>query len=312
MKKFVFWILLIGNIIISVIMPAFVFPKCSLELSDFENIMSVFLGIIVLFTLEIYIYVNIMYQSNKEEQEIYQLDSNSDKKLFNIMQLVKVINHNSFEGNDLFRFYINKKIDDLYNLVSDACNKHEIKIEDTMIEITNEMYASAFIGDKESIFRPMYLCSDNDFFFESFGKSYFEIAYKLTRNRKCKTIKRLFVYNDDVELEDERVKKLIYFHNTTSSYACKTLKQDVYDRIKDDFGLNYVTGSFAVYGSRYLYTERTAQMVGHVIGYYSKDKDNILKFINFFERCWQQATVYNISSNKKISVANVFDEGWNL
>lgn len=312
MKKFVFWILLIGNIIISVIMPVFVFPKCSLKLNDFENIMSVFLGIIVLFTLEIYIYVNIMYNSNREEQKVYQLDSDSDKKIFNILQLVKSINHNSFEDNDLFKFYINKKIDDLYNLASDACNKHEIKIEDTMIEITNEMYASAFIGDKESIFRPMYLCNDNDFFFEGFGKNYFEIAYKLTQSRKCKKIMRLFVYNDEAELEDERVKKLIYFHNETPKYECRTLKQDVYNRIKDDFGLTYVTGSFAVYGSRYLYTERTAQVFGHIIGYYSKDQSNILKFTNFFDRCWQQASPYIVNSNKKINIEDVFNEGWNF
>jgi len=85
-----------------------------------------------------------------------------------------------------------------------------------------------------------------------------------------------------------------------------------YTRIKNDYRLSDLTGTFAVYGSRYLYTERTIPTVTEVVGYYSKDANAITSFTTFFDRCWQQGSTYTIPTQKKITLANVFDGGWSL
>jgi hypothetical protein len=313
MNRAFFWILLFTNIVLSIVVPVFIFPRFSINLKDFEIVMSALLSALVLYVIEIYIYVNNIYQIKYKEQAILNIDFNSDAKLFNIMQLIKGINQTSFPQHDLFRFYLYKKIDDLYNISNDAVNKHEIKIEDTMIEITSEMYQSAFIGDGDSIFRPMYRCNDNDFFFNGFGKNYFETANNFIKKRKIKKVKRLFVYADNSELDDKRIQKLIYFHNVTNNFECKVLKLSTYDYIKNDYKLNFVTGTFAIYGSRYLYTERTAPTVDRIIGYYSKDTNTISIFTNFFEKCWEQAQTHKVTSLRKIiTIDDIFNERWEL
>jgi len=273
--------------------------------------MTTLLLALVLFSIEIYAYVNIMHQRTSNEQIIDNLNFTSDMILFNIMKNIRIINQTRFQSNDLFCFYLNKKIIELLQLSNDAVNNNEIKIEDTMIEITHEMYKSAFIGDSDSIFRPMYECNENEFFFESFGKNYFEIANQLVRQRKIKKVNRLFVYEDAKELQDNRIQKLIHFHNTTKNFECKILSKNTYEQIKKDFKLNHLTGSFAIYGSRYLYTERTAT-AHQVVGYYSKDVNAISNFIVFFERCWSQAKKHTINSSKKINLDDIFNESWTL
>ncbi|MDR0314239.1 MAG: hypothetical protein LBI14_11670 [Treponema sp.] len=312
MNRAVFWILLFANVVLSVFVPVFIFPRFITKITSMETVIFALLSALVLFSIEIYTYVYIIYQIKSKEQAILNLDFDSDSKLFNIMQHIKVINRSSFEQHDLFRFYLQKKVNDLNEVSNDAVNKHEIKIEGNMIEITSEMYQSAFTGSDDSIFRPMYRCNDNDFFFEGFGKNYFETANNLVKKRQIKKIKRLFVYAENSELDDIRIKKLIYFHNVTNNFECKVLKLNTYDHIKNDYNLNDITGTFAVYGSRYLYTEKTVSTVDHVIGYYSKDPSKISNFTNFFEKCWEQAQPQPVTSLKKITIDDIFNQGWEL
>lgn len=292
--------------------PILIFPVASIKLTETENIITTLLFAIILFLVEIYVYISIIYDAKEKKTYVDQLNSDTDRKLYNIMHLVNVINEKSFDNNDLFRFYINKKIDELQKLTNEAVNHKKIQIKDNMIEITNEMYLSAFVGDSESIFRPVYRCNDNDFFFEGFGKDYFKTAYSLVQTRKCKKVKRLFIYDNEDELNIECVKKLIHFHCQTSNYECKILKLSVYEDIKNDYDKNYVTGTFAVYGSRYLYTEQTPPTVTQVIGHYSKDKDDIDSFIKFFETCWAKAKKPTMNSKKTIKIDDVFNEEWVL
>ena len=249
-----------------------------------------------------------MYDKKKREQMIDDLDTESARKLFSITQFVKQINRNSYQHNDLFTLYLNKVIGNLFDLASSAVNKNEIKIEDNMLEVTSELYNSAFIGDAQSIFRPMYICNDNEFFFKGFGKNYFSLAKTLVDKRKIKKVKRLFIYTSESELLDERIQKLIHFHNTTTHYECKVLSLSRYNQIKNDFRLTDLMGSFAVYGSRYLYTERTSPTIERVIGYYSKNTTDINKFIHFFEQCWNQGCFHTITTKKIITLDDVFNE----
>ena len=312
MKKAIFWILLIGNIFVSIIIPVFILPVASIKLTPYENIISSLLFAMVLFLIEIYVYINIIYDDKEKKDSIEKLNSDTDRKLYNTMRLVNIVNEKSFKSHDLFKFYIDKKIDELEKLANEAATSKKIQIKDNMIEITNEMYLSAFVGSSKSIFRPVYRCDDNDFFFEGFGKDYFKTAYTLVQTKKCKKIKRLFIYNCEKELNDERVKKLMYFHIYTSNYECKILKLSDYEDIKNDFEKNYVTGTFAVYGARYLYTEQTPPTVTQVIGHYSKDEKDINSFIKFFETCWDKAKDPIINSKKAIKIDDVFDKEWKL
>lgn len=310
----VFWVLLIANVLLSFAFPMVVIPWISkgANVSEIDAFLCSMLSAIILFIIEIFAYTNILYQQKKHQDNEWLINSETDKKLFNIKQKMEKINQEYYPANDLFKFYLNKKLDDLSRLTEDADVKKEIRINENMIELTKEMYYSAFTGDANSVFRPMYLCNDNEFFFEGFGKNYFELALTLVNKGKLKEVRRLFVYYNEAELNDMRIKKLIYFHNKTPHFDCKVMHIERYRHIMDDYGLRDYSGSFAVYGTRYVYTERTAPTLEKVEGYYSKKPSTIITYTNFFEECWRQASVHCIDSSKDITFENVFDKGWSL
>ena len=306
-----FWFLLSINLFVSILLPIGFFNIIN-GMNAQEALCFGFITFSMMYVVEMYIYVSLIYSKDKKEDNTIQLNDESDKILFNVMQNMHKVNSESYGEYDLFTFYLKKKLDIIDELSRDAVNKHEIRIEDNMIEVTKEMYYSAFNGDQHSIFMPMYDCRDNDFFFDGFGKDYFKLAKELVDKKKIKRVKRLFVYQYDNELMDERIKKLIYFHNKTRYYECKVLSLNRYNQIKNSFNLTDVSGTFAVYGSKYLYTERIAPTVQKQVGYYSKDKNSISNYISFFDQCWKAAKEHEITSNKNITVNDIFDSRWLL
>ena len=86
-----FWIILCANIVISVLVPVLVFPALQLELSVFESVIIAILVAIILFVFEVYVFVMRIQISNQKERRLTLIDSESDKKLYNVMVLVQVL-----------------------------------------------------------------------------------------------------------------------------------------------------------------------------------------------------------------------------
>ena len=138
-------------------------------------------------------------------------------------------------------------------------------------------------------------------------------AFGLVKKKKIRKVMRLFVYCNYDELNDFRVKKLIHFHNVTNGFECRVLKFDEYTRLREDARLNHITGTFAIYGKAYLYTEQMAT-INKIIGHYSKNDSDIQIFTKFFDRCWGMGKKIDVSNGvaTRITIDNIFDKGWTL
>jgi len=284
------WFALGTNVVVAIIVPILIITNTSDKVPLLLSLILAFLSFIVLSCIELLIY----NQKQHKERVWWKINEKSDLLLHNIRMDIHEINKEVHDKDDLFYFYIHKKIKELNDLATGAVTHHEIKIDEAMLDITKKMYDSAFKGTDDSVFMPVFLCEEEDkkFFFGSeLPKEYFKWALSKVQNGSIKKIKRLFVYNNSSQLElesDSNMLRLIKFHIKHDNYECKKITSTTYNRLKNDSDLSELTKSFGIYGKKYLYTERVAD-INQIVGYYSKEETKITKYTNFFNQCWETA-----------------------
>ena len=93
------------------------------------------------------------------------------------------------------------------------------------------------------------------------------------------------VFSDKSEIENEYTQYLIRFHVSNDGYDCRLISKSDLDRILRDYSIQHFAVDFGIYGERYLYKGVVAKS-DEIVGSYSKDANEISKFVECFETCW--------------------------
>jgi hypothetical protein len=209
-----------------------------------------------------------------------------DFRLQEVRRLFHEIGEYKVGDVDLFVSFFNKKLSDLEIDLREACSKQEVRIDETMLEVTTWLMQSSFHSRPTDIFRAIHFTTDTDFFFDVHAKRYFYQGYTMVKSGRIKGVRRIIVYRDSSELQRPSTQRLIAFHQQTSGYECMTLPERVFQRIVKDYNLHHLVQDFGIYGDSYLY-KGVVNRSDEIVGYYSRDRSEIKRFIDCFETCWE-------------------------
>jgi hypothetical protein len=244
---------------------------------------------IALTILEIYVLAEKAFEKQLRIEKAWDAREELDFRLQEVRRLFHQVEERKVGDTDLFVSFFNKKLSDLELDLREACSKQEVRIDETMLEVTTWLLQSSFCGRAADVFRAILFTSDIEFFFDVHNKRYFNQGYAMVKSGAMQGVRRIIVYSDVSEIADPRVQKLIRFHQQNSGYECMTLPGRVFERIVKDYNLYHLVQDFGIYGESYLY-KGVVNRSDEIIGYYSRDRSEIRRFIDCFQTCWESGT----------------------
>lgn len=211
-----------------------------------------------------------------------------DHRVQEVQRLLHQLDAESNGHLDLFYEYHKKKLLDLERSLRDACVKQEVQIDETMFAVTEWLLRSSMRGRQPDKLRAVLRTKDLDFFFDVHTRMYFAQVATLMSEKLIVGVSRLIVVDDESHLADERLQRLITFHNQTTGYSCQAIPKVEYDRIVGDYRLSHLIVDFGIYGDSYLYKGLT-NLDESIVGIYSRDPREISQFTQCFESCLSAA-----------------------
>jgi hypothetical protein len=299
----------IVNLLISVAVPLAITAASPDLFSAGESYLLGVLLFIALTTLEIYVLADQAFKKELRLGKIWDARQRLDSRLQEVRRLFHDVEEHKVGEPDLFVYFFNKKLGDLESTLRDASSKQEIRIDETMLEVTTWLYNSSFHGRDEDIFCAIHFTSDNAFFFDVHARRYFSQAFQLVESGRIKGVRRILIFADAEELEEDKTRKLIAFHQNTDGYDCRTLSRPIFERIVRDYALHHLVKDFGIYGRSYLY-KGVVNRVDEIEGYYSRDKLEINRFIDCFQTCWETGQEPRpVDVNAKVTMDWLFTAG---
>lgn len=277
------------NLIVSVAVPL-AFSK--MDPSPFSTGESYIFGVLLFIALtvfELYIYAERAFATETRVTKIWDTREKLDARLQEVRRLFHEVEEQKVGDPDLFVSYFNKKLADLENSLRDASSKKEVRISETMLEVTTWLVKSSFHGRKTDVFRAVHFAGDNDFFFDVHSKRYFGQVAEMVDSGQIKQVRRLVVVRDNEQLKDPRTQRLLTFHQENKNFSCQVISYDSFMTIVGDYGLRHLVNDFGIYGNSYLYKGVIAKSQ-EIVGSYSRDQEEIDRFIDCFDTCWRDAS----------------------
>lgn len=242
---------------------------------------------IALTCLEIGLLAEVAFAKELRQTEIWDAREALDSRLQEVRRLFHQVGEYRLTESDLFVHYFEQRLQALEASLRDACSRREIQIDETMLDVTTWLMESSFRGQSTDIFRAVFFTEDTNFFFDVHSRRYFNQAYHLVEEGKLAEVRRLIVYTDEADLLTDRIQRLIEFHNRTPKYSCRVIRTSSFKRIVTDYKLHQLARDFGIYGDSYLYKGVTNH-VDDIVGFYSRDSDEIEKFKRCFKDCWDE------------------------
>jgi hypothetical protein len=170
----------------------------------------------------------------------------------------------------------------------------------------------SFTGESTDIYRAVHFLRDNVFFFEDYSMEFFYRTHQLLRQKKLMEIKRILVYSGNEELENELSRRIIRFHAQNKGYAYRLVNTNDYSSLRQEYRL-HPSIDFGVFGEKRVYRART-DWPDLVFGTWSSKKEEVRKYINFFEACWNSRFALRkqeLEGGPRISLDELFAEPGN-
>ena len=220
---------------------------------------------------------------------VWDAQHDVDRRLQEIRRLMHELDeHRATVGPELFSSFFNRKLHDLEVRLRDAVSKDEVRIDETMLEVTTWLLEASFSGRKTDIFRAVHFTDENAFFVGLHSRRYFGQVLGLQEKGRIREVRRLLVYSTQDDLNEAITQRIVGFHNLTPGYECRGLTRSDFDRVLLDYELQKSVKDFGVYGTNYVYKGQISQS-DLIVGSYSRDPEEIRRFTECFDHCWSSA-----------------------
>lgn len=241
------------------------------------------------------------------EGRVLEVRDDIDRRISEVQRLLRVLAAGAANNTELFFEYHNRKLHDLEVSLRDACVKREVQIDETMLSVTEWLLQSSFSKGDDCILRAVLPSGETEFFFDIHPRMYFARMLELIRSGQASGVRRLIVVDDISHLEDDRLRRLIRFHNATDRYECRAIMRAHFDRIVLDYKLPHLVVDFGVYAQSYVYKALTNSS-NQIVGTYTRDPDEIADFTGCFDTCWKAG--YSIQDSEDMLPTSNPSLGW--
>ncbi|HEU5406654.1 MAG TPA: hypothetical protein VFU48_02735 [Nitrospira sp.] len=197
------------------------------------------------------------------------------------------------ENQRVFAGYFEREIRNLSDQIGGAASLREIQLE-TDLELA-DMMLSPFAGHDDDILRMVHDLKNNSFFFDIHARSFFGSTHNAVRQGRIREVRRIIVFDDIAQLDEELSRRLIAFHNSEKGFACRLIRSDHYEAIKRSMRARQISPEnmrpdFGIYGNHFAYYS-VGQGPEDLKGRLTSMPGALHEFMNFFEACWKAPTI---------------------
>ncbi len=274
------------NLVVSLIIPI-----VANLVATITPINQVFLGAFV-FSIGLLVQILRELQTSRQERapalELWQVQNDADILMNNIRASYSRI---ATRRNWLYARYFQQKLKQLEMNMIDAASSEDLAVEQD--SDTTDIMLRDFSGHPDDVVRFICYFTDVEFIFSVHASHFFcDVADRVARG-EIVAVRRLFIMDDETQLQDAKVRKLISFHERTAGFDHRIMQKRDFERIKRDFHLPTDTKDFGVYSNWYVY--RSVVAADHdVRGTFSANSEMVKKFSNAFDRCWNSELSFKL------------------
>lgn len=226
----------------------------------------------------------------KTNREIEQITT----RMRQISDGLKIIATKYPDENNLFPQWYRDKLDTLFQHIQNTIDEESFFFDSSLLQQLDKIYDVAFQGRDGDHFLATTSCEDISWFLNPIGDVFLRTDDEKFRNGLIKSIRRIFTYNSEDELQRFRVKLCFLLHQQ-SQYEYKVIKKTDFDIIFVNFMSRALMSDFGIYGDHFLWEASPEQPRAFEFGYFCINKNRIEKYKRLFEKLWLASTPYNIN-----------------
>ncbi|MCX6133001.1 MAG: hypothetical protein NTU47_04215 [Ignavibacteriales bacterium] len=258
----------------------------SIPTSLVEKIIIGFLTYLFWTSIELLITLQKLFRLEKGLSDLQNIRNDFNVRLLNLRVHFEDLSTKFYKPVDLFQEHINRSIQDLEILCTDAVIKEELYVKDYHFD-NADLLLSAMESDKEKVIRYVWVLESDSKFFDEKWKEYCKQIEKGAKRGSIKSVKALLVGPDGWLENHPMAKQLLGYYAHQKGFDYRYIALSTYEKWTRDQRLSEQYQDFGIYGTRYIY--KTLQYAPITSGHFSKDQKTISEYTKFFENVWKCA-----------------------
>ncbi|MFB8276953.1 hypothetical protein [Nocardia colli] len=238
--------------------------------------------------VEILYYLATLRERVAREDAVWDSHSNIDSKLSSIRKSLRSLENGVDPENDIFLRYFSSRVNAMEVEARQTAGDKELRVDSQNLDLSDPLLDS-FTGNEADIIRIVHFLSRNDALFNVHEAQWFYQVHSKVLSRRLNGVRRLLIFSNDQELNDERTKQLIGFLEHTDHYDYRLISNENFQRLSRSFRLQGEFKDFGIYGTKYLF-RGLLYADNDFVGVYSRDAETITRYIHFFDFCLQSPT----------------------
>jgi len=270
-----------------------------LDLSWFENILT---GVLVFLIWRIVV----IYHENSEIKRVLLEGNASIEKLHSITVNRKIPNdnladiaalYNKLNESGKYTFFVKWYKSDIAKLKENLENTQQqeyVKFAAYKLQDEAHPIYQVFDGKNNDSWCAPCTCEGIHWWLNPYGKSFVDFIQKNVKNKKIKSVRRVFIYRSEDELRHPLVLLCFALHKN-EVYNFRVISQDDYDDIfKEKNTDGSYSKDFGLYGKEFVW-ETTKGYDEHevILGNFSMNKNRVKVYRDIFESLWKKAVDYS-------------------
>lgn len=243
----------------------------------------------------------------RRECQFWDVQNEVDKLFANMRASFNKVLRESPPEENLFAQYFQGVLSEVSASIYMAATKKELRVDELTFGTTDLLLK--IIGRRACDTLRLVHSLDarpNNFDFSTWARSYYQELTHLAATDKI-TIRRLFVFGDEADLQDPLALKLFAFHTSNKGYEYKVISRADWMAIVRGNKLPEAHSEFGVWGDMLVYSAIRSSHV-HMEGAYYSLPQFIERYREVFDAGWRLGTPLSLTSQVtgKVGVAELF------
>jgi len=290
------------NIFISIITPIAIEFFTPDKTSKTEEIIIGFCVFIILMTAKILYYMEKINKREMKEEDIWHTKNRFELVLKSLRDNFSLIIHDRHGDHDrLFEDLIMEEINRLEKEVSNAAFRKEVSVKGHHFK-SHDKLKEIFKNSKVNIYREVFVVDPlpQDKVFDYIYANFFKMIAKLVDKKEIR-VRTIFVLKDNHVINNTNIQNLICFYHNTKGFEKKSIGIQHFDDLRNEYKVNSDWIDFGIYGDQVIF--KTHKYGDIIDGVFSKNKEYILRFIEFFDKAWEDSNVLEPTQKQEKSTS---------
>jgi len=302
--KFLQWILY--NTVVAVVIPVSI-ELLSSELSTVEEITIGFGIFVVISFAEILYYVQELQRRDRIDHSVWQARNKFERILKELREnFATVLQARHSENDNLFEDLILQDVTKLNEEVKDAAYNKVVWVKDHHFK-SHDKLEKIFKDTDTNVYRELYILEKSKGSFDYIYTNFFKMIAKMVKKKELE-VRTLFVRPQANDCIDTRfIQNLLNYYDYTQGFNKKLIDEYQLKHLMPEYKVGDSWTDFGIYGDHLIFKTQEYIPNGPTTGLFSQDKDEVMRFLAFFDKAWEDAQDILPQSPRQIALDRIFE-----